>query len=205
MRGGREPRSALASGERSPPSASGRGRRPGMRRAAGTRPGGGSVPASRGRAERGRGGGGVADPRARGTPPPPSPPLLGPGHLPAARAVPAVRALRCCGVLYRGGVSGSSLHGVVQGGSFGSLAPGQRGAGKRLLRGHTERFPSGMATQCCVGMGTGYQAPCTEQEAPCTEQEAPCTRYHALGTGYHAPCARYHALSTQYHALGTVH
>lgn len=41
-----------------------------MRRAAGTRPGGGSVPASRGRAERGRGlGRKVVDPWAWGTPP----------------------------------------------------------------------------------------------------------------------------------------
>lgn len=76
VRGGREPRSALASGERSPPSASGRGRRPGMRRAAGTRPGGGSVPASRGRAERGRGGGG-GGPLGPGNPPPPPLPCLG--------------------------------------------------------------------------------------------------------------------------------
>lgn len=37
-------------------------------------------------------------------------------------------------------------HGVVQGGSFRSLAPGQRGAGKRLLPGHTERSPSPSGT-----------------------------------------------------------
>lgn len=114
----------------SSPSA-GRGRSPGMRRRScrDTSPASSQVAAETSVGAEGPRG---ADPRPEGRP----------GHLPAARAVPGVRGLRRAGVLYRGGVSGSS---VVQGVSFGSLARGQRGAGKRLLPGHTGGSPSNRA------------------------------------------------------------
>uniref|UniRef100_A0A674GKQ1 S100 calcium binding protein A1 n=1 Tax=Taeniopygia guttata TaxID=59729 RepID=A0A674GKQ1_TAEGU len=73
------------------------------------------------------------------------------GPLTCSTAVPGVRGLRRAGVLYRGGVSGSS---VVQGGSFGSLARRQRGAGKRLLPGRTD----GSRSERAVGTAPGPAA-----------------------------------------------
>lgn len=76
-------------------------------------------------------------------------PAVADGPLTCSTGSPgSARAAARRGFIRRGGVSGSSLRasrGVVQGVSFGSLALGQRGAGKRLLPGHIDSSPSSPA------------------------------------------------------------
>lgn len=94
-----------------------------------------------------------------------------PGHLPAPRAVPGMSGLRCTGVLYQGGVSGSSLRTVwCKAAHFGAWPRASVGLGNASFPAtpsaphphparHGHAAPRGNGHRAPAGLGTGHPSP----------------------------------------------